>query len=218
MTPEITTPEDLKGKIMAVNQPGSATYVAAVLALKEFGLTADQDVTLLTVGEDADRLAALESGQVDATLLTPPLTLRAQKAGYVELVNFAEFKLPYQYTGLATTRSYIESNRPAVIALEKAVIEAIALMKKDPEGVKEVSAKYMELDVKINADELTEGYKLISDVLELVPYPTLPGIQTIIDSLIDINPDVVNITPEQIVDTSLLDEIKASGFIDQVQK
>ncbi len=216
--PEIKTAEDLKGKTLAVFQPGSATYVGTQLVLEQLGLIPNEDVFLLTVGEDSERVAALYAGQVDGTLISPPITLDARSKGYVNLFDLAESKIPYQFTGVATTREYIENNRSTILALEKAIIDTITQMKKDPDGVKEASAKYMDLDVIADAENLSESYLIVLNILEAIPYPTLPGIQTIINTLISENPDVAGLTPEQIVDQSLLDELKASGFIDEIQK
>jgi hypothetical protein len=42
----------------------------------------------------------------------------------------------------------------------------------------------------------------------------LEGIQTLISLSVSSNPSVSNVKPEQVVDTSILDEIAASGFLE----
>jgi len=100
-----------------------------------------------------------------------------------------------------------------VTAFVKAMVEAVALMQNDPEGTKAVLAKYLELDPVTEAANLEETYQaIILNAFETKPYPSIAGIQTVIDSLYPENPDVANITPEQTIDLSILDELEKSGF------
>lgn len=50
-------------------------------------------------------------------------------------------------------------------------------------------------------------------LIPAVPYPTAPGIQTIIDHLAKTRPEAKNFTPGDFIDTSILKEIEDSGFV-----
>jgi len=214
VTPELASGGDaLKGTTFAVSQPGSANTVATSLVLRQLGLDPLTDVTFLSIGSEPERLAALETGQADGALLFPPATLKAQESGFQKLFDLGKTKLPYQFVGVGTTHAFIEENRVAVTAFVKAMVEAVALMQNDPEGTKAVLAKYLELDPVTEAANLEETYQaIILNAFETKPYPSIAGIQTVIDSLYPENPDVANITPEQTIDLSILDELEKSGF------
>jgi NitT/TauT family transport system substrate-binding protein len=62
----ITRPDQLKGKIMAVSRFGSSSDFATRYALDKFGLVPERDVTILEIGTQPARFAALESGKIQA--------------------------------------------------------------------------------------------------------------------------------------------------------
>ena len=219
VSPDIKTPDDLKGKTLGASGPGSSIETATILALKKIGLIPGQDVTILNMGDDPERLIALETGQIDGTILVAPSTLAARQKGFVELYNLATAGIPYQNTGVATTRHFLETNRPAAIAFLKACIEAIAKMKSDPEGTKNVMAKYLQLDPVTDSQNIDEAYNVvIKNTLLSVPEPSVPGIQTLIDTIKAGNPDAAALTPDQIADFSLVKELEENGFIANLSK
>jgi len=78
---DIISPADLKGKKVAVGSLAGPAMLTLRMILKIHGLNPDREVNYIVTGPTAPRYAALTSGIVDATLLTPPFTLYAMKAG-----------------------------------------------------------------------------------------------------------------------------------------
>ena len=217
-TPDIQTPEDLIGKTLAISRPGSSSTVGTLLTLDEFGLTVDEDVTLVSVGNDPERFTAIKAGQVSGAVLSPPSSIYAEQEGYTLLFDLAASDIDYQFSGLATRRAFIESDRDIVVDFMKAIIEASAYLKADPDDTKALLAKHLELDPVADQYIIDGSYDLfIAAGLESTPYPTLTGLQTIIDASIETNPDVANITPEDTVDLSIVAELEESGFISDIQ-
>lgn len=215
--PGIATADDLRGGSIAVSQPGGANPVATSMILQKLGLVPNEDVALLTFGTEPERLLALETGQVDGALLFPPATLIARDKGFVALYDLGKQKIPYQFVGIATSQALIQRDRASVTAFLRAIGEAAALMKQDREGTIAVIAKYLELDPAANAEDLEETYDaIIVDVLETGMFPTIEGTQVVIDSLVLENPNVANLSPDQILDTSILEELDLSGFLDSL--
>src|SRR5262249_33593887 len=81
---DIRSPADLKGKKWAISSFGSESHAAALASIKSFGLS-EQDLTIVQVGNQGNRFAALESGQIQVTTLLPPVNSRAEAAGYPKL-------------------------------------------------------------------------------------------------------------------------------------
>src|SRR5262245_15208157 len=78
---EFKTVKDLKGKRVAVSQIGDPPYNYGVALLRKFGMSS-RDVQWVPIGTDVNgRVAALESGRVDATLLTAPAYFKLETAG-----------------------------------------------------------------------------------------------------------------------------------------
>jgi NitT/TauT family transport system substrate-binding protein len=218
VTPEIQTAADLVGKTVGVTQVGSSNDAGMRIALKSLGLVPDQDVTILPIGDEAERLQAVIAGQTVGTVLTSPMTLIAADLGYREMVDLTHLGVPYQATGLVSTRAYLDAHPAEVEAFLKATIDAIHHMKQDPEGSKTAIAKYMQLDLVKDARSLEDAYQnLVLSALEAFPYPTLEGIQTLIDLSAVANPAVLQVKPEQVVDTSILEKIDASDFVETLQ-
>ncbi|MFQ5855957.1 MAG: ABC transporter substrate-binding protein [Anaerolineae bacterium] len=219
VTPAIETADDLKGKAVAISRAGSSSDAAIRAALEGLGLVPDEEVAVLAVGGQAERVAAMETGAVVGTVVSVPETVEAKELGFVELLDMSTLGIPFQHTGIATTRSYIESNREVVVNFMKALTEAIALMKRDKEGTMAVMAEYMLLDVEDDAPSLTEAYDvLIQGYLPQAPYPTLEGIQTLLTKRVKKDPNAANFTPEDVADVSIVQELEDSGFIADLYK
>src|SRR5581483_5945006 len=79
--------KQLKGKKIAGSSPGGSATLLANQALKQIGLEPGKDVSVLQMsGNAASRFAVLESGVVDASLLSVPENIIAHERGYNELL------------------------------------------------------------------------------------------------------------------------------------
>src|ERR1041384_590047 len=76
--PNIKSMEDLRGKRIGVFRFGSASHLRLIYVLPRYGLN-ERDVTLLQVGDTPERLIALSGGSIEATLISPPDHLEAQR-------------------------------------------------------------------------------------------------------------------------------------------
>src|SRR5258706_2117378 len=117
--------EQLKGRRFGISGFGTATHNAAVILLKKFNLDPAKDVALVATGPAPDRLAAIETGKVDATFFNPSEAPLAAKAGLVEIIQMADLGVEVQGSGLATSRAFIKSRRDAVKAALKGYVEGI---------------------------------------------------------------------------------------------
>jgi NitT/TauT family transport system substrate-binding protein len=84
----IKRPEDLKGKRIGVSQLGSSTDFIARLAARRLGLNPEKEIQIVGIGGQGDRWTALTSGQVQATVLQSPFTLKARKSGLPHVRRF----------------------------------------------------------------------------------------------------------------------------------
>lgn len=84
--PEIRSVKEMKGKVLGIASLTSGESFLSRRLLKEAGVDPEREVTLRTIGNTPDRLTALKSGIVDATTLTVPADIRAEKFGLRRLV------------------------------------------------------------------------------------------------------------------------------------
>jgi len=210
---DIRSAADLKGKAVAVSTAGSASAISMRMALMTLGLDPDHAVTILSVGGQAERMAALEAGYVVGTLADPPESVLTRERGYHALLDLSGMNLPYQHAGTVTTKAFVASNRAAVLGYVKAVSEAVFQLKKNREEALAELSSYLQLDPVKQAAALAETYDtLIKRKFSDVPYPTVAGVQTLIDEISAQNPDVKRLKAADLADLSIARELEESGF------
>jgi ABC-type nitrate/sulfonate/bicarbonate transport system substrate-binding protein len=93
-------------------------------------------VTFLQIGDTPARIIAMTGNAVDASSFSPPDHLAALQASMRILLNMAELNIFYQGTGLVSTQRYIAKNRDLVRRMVKSYVEAIHLVRTNPEVTK----------------------------------------------------------------------------------
>ncbi|HEY7220375.1 MAG TPA: ABC transporter substrate-binding protein [Candidatus Binatia bacterium] len=88
--PEIRSIKELKGKVLGVATLTSGESFLSRRLLKDAGIDADKEMTLRVIGNTPDRLQALRAGAVDATTLTVPVDILAERMGLRRLVFMGE--------------------------------------------------------------------------------------------------------------------------------
>jgi len=212
----ITRPDHLKGKTMAVSRFGSSSDFATRYALDKFGLVPDKDVTILEIGSQPARFAALESGKIQAAMVAIPLTRRAKTLGFHALADLQMLGLEYQHTGLATTDALIRARPDLVRNVMKAYVEGIHYYKTRRAGSLGILAKYLKTP---NIEVLTEVHENLG--LKLTPqkpYPTLRGIEIMLRELAARDPKARRARPDEFVNLAFIRELDHSGFIDRLYK
>ena len=214
--PEIKKVEQLVGAKIAVSRFGSATDLGVRMALAKVGLNADRDTTLLQIGAQTARFAALQSRNVQATIITPPFTLTARKMGFNTLVDMAQLNIPFQLTALLTSRAYIKRHGDIVQTAVKSLIEGTHFYKTRKEASLAIMGQYLKTT---DREALEETYNQIAlKVVPDKPYPTLDGIRTILEELGKKNPKAKAAQPEEFVDTSFVKKLDQEGYIDRLYR
>ncbi len=212
---EIKSAAELKGKRFGTSRFGAALDRAARLALPKLGINPDKDMTFVQIGSEATLLTALLGKSVDATLLQPPRFNKAVEAGMNTLANLEEMKIPFQHTGLVTTQRFIAKNPDISRRVVKSFVDGIHLMRTNPEIAKKAINRVMRLN---DERELEETYQLLKRVALIKPYPSLEGIKTILNDLVDQLPAAKTADPKDFVDTRLLEDLDKSGYIDRLYR
>jgi NitT/TauT family transport system substrate-binding protein len=212
----IQKPDDLKGKAIAVSRVGSSSDFATRFALDKYGLVVGKDVSIVEIGSQPDRFAALENGKIQGVMVEVPLTLKAKKMGFRVLADLQMLGLEYQATGLVTTQAMIKSRPDLIRNIMKAYVEGIHYYKTHPKESIAILQKYLKTD---DMEALKETYEAIGlTLIPEKPYPTLRGIQMMLGELGAKDPKAQAAKPEQFVDMSFMKELDSSGFIDKLYK
>ncbi len=209
-TPGIEKPEQLKGKTVAVTKVGSSDDFMLREALAHWGLQPGEDVLITGVGSVAAQIAAVEKRLVEAIVVSPPNDLLAERAGVRVLARISDLGIPYQASGLVTTREYIRMHRDVVARVVRAMTEAVHRYKTDTAFAQRVLAKYLKTtDLKI----VEHSYRVYADVFPKVPAPTAAGMVEIAKQQIAAGDVKGEIDVAAMVDSSFVSELERSGFI-----
>jgi NitT/TauT family transport system substrate-binding protein len=208
VAPETTDGKQLKGKRISIQRLGDLTHIAAREAVKHLGL-ADSDLQYQQIGGVPARFAALQSGQVQGAVLSPPYIGRARRLGYRVLVNLSDLRIPFAGSSIVTTRQLVATRRPVALNLLKAFAEGIHFYKREREASIAIVERYIPGATK---DEIGEAIDHYNRDLDERPYPRPEGIKTALDLFAQQTPAAKGADPERFIDQSLLRELERSGF------
>jgi NitT/TauT family transport system substrate-binding protein len=210
----ITSLEQLKGKRIAISRFGSTTDTAIRLLLEKVGIN-PKDVTILQVGAQPTRYAALVAGALDATIITPPFDLTAKKQGYNVLVNLAELGIPYPQQVIETTDRFIRENPQAVKNFLKGFIAGIHYGLTNKEGAKKIMVKYL----KITDPEILEAtYASYAQITERRAFPNIEGFRYGLEEVAKRLPTAKDKKPEDFINMRFLNELEKEGFFKELYK
>jgi NitT/TauT family transport system substrate-binding protein len=213
---DITRPDQLKGKTMAVSRIGSSSDFATRYALEKYGLAPDKDVAIVQIGSQPARFSALESGKIHGAMIAIPLTAKAKKMGLNTLADLQMLGLEYQHTGLAFSQELIRKQPEVVRNVLKAFVESIHFMKTRRKETLGILTKYLKSD---DTEALEEAYdSVLHALIPEKPYPTIKGIQIMLREMGIKEPAARSARPEQFVDLTFMKELDSSGFIDRLYK
>ena len=204
----IKTPAELKGTRLAIDRLGDYSDFRARKVLEMFGLQAQKDVTLLQIGAQTARFAALRNGHVQSTFVVPPLTLVARKAGLRELADLGELGFPSSSGAFVVMQSSVEKNSKEIYGVLRAFVKAIRLYKTDKEQALGAIARFMRLD---DREALEETWRMNAKVLKDIPSPPLAGIRVVRDFLAQTDPEVKKMNLESFITTQFTDRLQREG-------
>ncbi|HEY7065688.1 MAG TPA: ABC transporter substrate-binding protein [Chloroflexota bacterium] len=211
--PSITSPEQLLGQTIGITRFGGLPHVAARLALKHWGLDPDHDVQYLQLGGTPEIVAAMQAGAVVGGAMTPPTNMPARKLGFRELGNLGQMGIPYQGDVVAGLEPYLAANPEATRRLVRAFLEGVKIALTDDAATTATLSKYTHLD---DPELLAETIPYLRRVMRRDGAPTLEGLQAVLDDIAENDPRARDVRPEQIVDTTALDEVVGAGFLKQL--
>jgi len=210
--PSIRKPEDLKGKRIGVSQIGASSDFIARLAVKQLGLNPEKDVTIVGVGGAGERWAGLTGEHIQATVVQPPFTLLARKAGYPVLVDFSKQDFEYTIAGPLTSRSFIHSDRETVMNFMRGLADGMDFYRNEKN--KDRVIKFLGDFYRSNAvEELEETRRAYSQLTPGLPLISVKAIENVIAN--DKSLSGMNLNAADLLDLSFLqklqEERKAKG-------
>jgi ABC-type nitrate/sulfonate/bicarbonate transport system substrate-binding protein len=209
---EIRKPADLIGKKIGIVGFGGGNDLAVTLLLREWKIPRDK-VTVLQAGGGANRLVALTTKALDATVLSHPELGEALRMGMNELGNLNEFKsADYPMTAVAVRRSFLQNNRDVVKRFMRAYAEGTYQFMND----KETGIKIFKNRLKQeNPAALEETYRYFALQFSFPTRVSHNGLQNTLELIAKENPNLET-SLNKYLDESILDELEKEGFFKKI--
>ena len=209
----IQSVRDLKGKTRGISRGRDASYIRLAKLLRDHGLNPNQDVKFLPIGGgEGGRLSALKAGVIQGTMLFPPLDLIASNDG---LKVLEKFDVATPGGGINTTEALLKQNRAMVINFLKGYIEGIHYMAQHKDPSVKILQKYFQ-----NSDRSAMGYLYDETTrrLEKDLHASQESIRFHLELAALDDPRAAKLGEKDFWDDSVVEEIRRSGFIEQLYK
>lgn len=208
--PEIKSAEDLKGKKIAITNPGASFDITTRVLLQHEGLDPDKDVTLIKTGSVANVTSALLSGSVDAGLAGMPDNLKLEQAGLHPLFDMTKLGLPASGNVMLTQRGYATEQRETVQRVVDSVVEALSRARKDKPGTVAVLQKYMQSADQASMEAAYDFY--LGSVLPGIPFPKPEQFLDAQRTTAAANPKAADVRLESVVEPSFIQSSVERGI------
>jgi ABC-type nitrate/sulfonate/bicarbonate transport system substrate-binding protein len=213
--PGIKRADELKGKIGANQSPGTIAEFALRVSLRKLGLDPAKDVSLRSIGVLYDRIAAMQKGVVQFTVLTEAEKPVVDKLGFPVLLDLISLRIPFPQRGIYTTGKLIKEQPDTVRRYTKAYVEAIHYFKTRKEETMRIMSKYSRVE---DRQVLEHTQSWFSQNVPDAPYPPVEGYQTVLQEMASTNPKATSVNAKEFIDARFVKELEDSGFIANLYK
>jgi NitT/TauT family transport system substrate-binding protein len=202
--PEIKSAEQLKGKIVGTERPGSPVAYGTLVALRKLGLT-PKDVQLRPLGGTVQVAAALQAGQIVAGPSAPPVSFQLERAGFHSMTTTLD--QPYQNVGVVVRRGRMDELAARLVPLLRSVRAGIDRYYSDKAFTMKVIAKYTRETDPDLIERTYEFYRKAGFRRELMI--SEPGVQGILDFLSETVPEAKKAVPAQFFDDRFVRQLNS---------
>ena len=210
----ITSVEQLRGKVLGMSALGALTDIILREALRYYGIS-EKEVTIIPVGDEGARLSSLQTGRVQAVIISGIQRLTATRMGFHQVIDLAKLPIEVSGSSILVRRSYVEQNPEIAIRFLKAWIEGAFLFKAKPEFSLGVLKKYV---ANRDPEVVNTIYELNRQQLSTKPLPYVRVVKSMVQLLARTRPDLPNANPEGFVEARFINELDRAGFFEEMSR
>jgi ABC-type nitrate/sulfonate/bicarbonate transport system substrate-binding protein len=219
--PNITRPEELKGKKVGTGEPHSSQDRITRQTLLRLGLNPDRDVTLVPFGSrSVQRLNALLKGEIDATTTNEDNLFDLERRGDLNKVRvLADNESLRLYIGagvdFAVTRALLTNSRFAVREFVRSLCEAIALAREDRSWADRIYGSRLNVKDPVLLDFMHRTY--VESAIPQRPFPKVENVALGIEEFAA-KPGLKNKKPGDLMDESLVRELESERLFQRLYR
>jgi NitT/TauT family transport system substrate-binding protein len=210
--PEVKSIAELKGKRIGISRFGSSSEFGARVLLQRAGLD-PKLVSILQIGNEAERLAALKSGGIDGSVFNAPFGSAAKKFNFNIIADAVALGIPYFNTGICGSAKLLQKNETRILNFLRAYVEAIKIFKTDPEYTLKALAQFTRVN---DAELLKESYDYNKARIPDMPYPSLTAMQAVVDPLVAADPKAGKVDAKNFITDRFLKKLEEEGFVQRL--
>jgi NitT/TauT family transport system substrate-binding protein len=204
-TRDVSTMADLRGKTLGINRFGGAADFMVRYLLRQAGVDPEREVVIIQVGAQSERVAALQNGAIQATLVDPPFQALADRESLRIIADTAELDMAYPLDVLAVNREWLRTNRDQARRVLQAVVDGARLFKSDRELGTRTLERWLKLD---DPTLLADTYAYFTRAMPDRLLPRDEGLQLVINEVAAEKPEARALRPADLLDASLVAEIR----------
>jgi ABC-type nitrate/sulfonate/bicarbonate transport system substrate-binding protein len=211
--------EGLRGKSFGVQSIGGGFWLSTMAALEALGIDADKyNLNMRVLGDTGTVTQALVSGNVDAMVVPYSYADMAKRAGARSLADLGTVNMVFQLTVMCAPKDSAVVNNETMINLTKGVVETLGFIL-DPANKRDVSAA-LKKHLRLSKDEDIEAAYKVSrlQMPNLDVAPSLEAWKLFKRLLVRVNPKVQEADLEQIITSSVVQQLESSGFLPEMRK
>lgn len=207
--PDISKPEDLKGKRIGYGSLGALDHYSMMLFAEKMGWDPLRDISVFSSGNGP--MPTLK-GKVDAFFGTDIALEESKKLGLKDLLDLYQFRFAMPGSGVNAETGWLAKNREAAARFIKATVEAIAMLKTDKEAAFAAMTKWYGITDRAKQEAvLTQARDLPSK-----PYPSVEGLKKM--QAVYNWREMTRHKLEDFYDASFVAALDKSGYIDGLYK
>ena len=199
--PDITSPAQLRGRVIAISQPGGTIHRELLMILEKFKIDPNE-VKTASLGNATTSLAGLKGGNVDGAMLMTPLELYLEKDGFKPLVYLKDI-LEFPLLGIIVSNDLLRDKPDQVKRVLAGALRGIAFTKSRRDDVVPLLKEFIGLE---SIEMAQKAYDRLRDIWPDSGMPTEKGLKNVA-SMAEVP---ANVPVEKIVDWTLLKEVAAS--------
>ena len=210
---EIKSVEQLKGRKFGVSRFGSSADFGLRAVLKRLGGDPAKDVSVLQIGDEPARIAAIKSGNIDGTVANAPFGMEAERLKLNVIADSVKMAIPFLNTGILGSKRYLDKQEAKVLNFLRAYLEAIKILKTEKEYSVKALAKFTRVE---NLKAVQEGYDYFNNQLQPVPYPSPEAMQAVVAQIAETNPKARGVDGKNYVTDRYLKRLEEEGFVKKI--
>jgi NitT/TauT family transport system substrate-binding protein len=206
----IKSAADLRGATLGISRYGSSADFGVRLLVKKMGLDPARDVTILQVGTELARVAALKAGRIDGTIVNAPYGTEAMKQNFNLLADAGKMNIVYFNTGICGSRRFLDQQEKKTLNFMRAYLESIKIFKTERDYTLKALSQFTRIsDLKT----LEEGYDYYRERIPRVPYPSLEAMQAVLSQMAEENPKAKRVEAKSYISDRFLRRLDEDGFV-----